>query len=152
MALPDQGIGTHPPAGERSRPARPSRERVRAAREPRRPHGAGTRARAAAVAALAVGVLLVVAFLALHHGASAPALTPARVAVSLMDRIGSPGPEAGARCTPSGHASWACDVPDTSGSGGASYAVTATSGSCWKASLSRLYGEQAPDTAAGCVH
>jgi hypothetical protein len=138
-----------------NRPARPSQERVRALREPRQASHAGRRARAAAVAALLVGALvLVLALLLLGSGggASAHKLTPPALAGSLMDRIGSPGPEDGAQCTAAGAGHWNCDVPDSSGSGGASYAVVATSSSCWRAGLTRLYGEDAPDRVAGCVH
>jgi hypothetical protein len=138
----------------RSAPERPSRERLRAVREPRRREPASPRARALAVAALALGAVVVVLLVVLLAGSgspSAPKLTPAAIAGSLMDKIGSTGPEDGARCTAQGTKRWACDVPDTSGSGGASYAVTGTSSRCWKAELVRLYGEQAPQAVRGCL-
>jgi hypothetical protein len=51
-----------------------------------------------------------------------------------------------------GRGRWSCDVPDSSGSGGATFVVTATSENCWRAQRTRNFGEAAPPEASGCVN
>jgi hypothetical protein len=108
-------------------------------------------ARTLALAALAVGVALVGAVIA-RESSPPPELTATRVATSLMDEINSAGLEDEGTCVQQQHGRWTCDVPDTSGSGGATYRVTATSEGCWRARRTKLYGEQAPQTASACLH
>jgi hypothetical protein len=108
-------------------------------------------ARAIAVTALALGVILVGVVIA-RESQPPPELTAARVASSLMDEIGSAGLEEEGACARLRQGRWRCDVPDTSGSGAAVYVVTATSRSCWEARRTKLYGERAPRTASGCLH
>jgi hypothetical protein len=102
----------------------------------------------AIVGVLGVGTALVVAALRYER----PKITETTLVESLEDETGSAALSPGT-CEQRGARAWSCSIMDDSGSGGADYAVTATSEHCWRARITLDASESGmPRTASACLH
>jgi hypothetical protein len=102
----------------------------------------------AIVGVLGVSTALVVAALRYER----PKITETTLVESLEDETGSAALLPGT-CAQLGPRLWSCSIEDDSGSGGAHYAVTATSEHCWRARITLDASESSmPKTASACLH
>jgi hypothetical protein len=105
--------------------------------------------RVAAAVLAGIGVVVVAVAVVNHE---APKLTATTLVASVEDETGS-GALAPGTCDRQGAKTWSCSIMDRSGSGGATYGVTVTSDRCWRARLTKNYGEPGmPEKASGCIH
>jgi hypothetical protein len=104
------------------------------------------------IAAVAVAVLGAVFLGVAAVMDEPPALTAKSLAASVEGKTGSSAVLDSGTCSRRSTTAWLCEVPDTSGSGTASYSLTVTSERCWRAQRVGGHPASMSDTASGCVH
>jgi hypothetical protein len=104
--------------------------------------------RVASGVALTLAVVATVSVILHSVNRPPPVVNDETLLDSVRSEVGSFG--SGGRCVHQRDALWRCDVPDASGSGGATYRVRVGDGVCWRANSESRSGE-APRSMQGCV-